>query len=336
MPTGSRIVLRVAAEADIPTPDTDQMAFFANSDEADAPHWKDDTGTVHSLQGAEGALDGTIHGNTGATETVDWNTNVHSMVLDAATVTVSFSNVPASATPGVVCVIAIQDGTGGRDITWPAAVTWGTTGEPVWTAQAAGETTVINLLTLDGGTTVYGSVAGLPGAVDFGEDADITTLDYDDVADAGATGEVADAGHRHGMPSAGGGAAPTDTMVFLTSVVTMTNANQFYDGPTTGSLAAGEYLIGGAVTVREETGSGSMYTAQLYDGSTVLATGSGRCEAGTVEVSIAIPAIWVEPGGATTYTIRVACTGAGRQIRDTATNNGTADKASWITAIKFA
>jgi hypothetical protein len=38
-------------------------------------------------------------------------------------------------------------------------------------------------------------------SVDFGETADIADLDFGDVANAGSTGEVADAGHVHGMPA---------------------------------------------------------------------------------------------------------------------------------------
>ena len=55
MPPGSRIVLRAAAEADIPTPDTDQSALFMDADAANAPAYKDDGGTVHSLEGTPGA-----------------------------------------------------------------------------------------------------------------------------------------------------------------------------------------------------------------------------------------------------------------------------------------
>ena len=39
--------------------------------------------------------------------------------------------------------------------------------------------------------------------VNWGEDADITTQAFGDTASAGATTEVADAGHKHGMPSLG-------------------------------------------------------------------------------------------------------------------------------------
>jgi hypothetical protein len=56
------------------------------------------------------------------------------------------------------------------------------------------------------GAAVWVEVSG-GSAIDWGEDADITTLDYDDVADAGALDEVARADHRHGMPSEGAGGA---------------------------------------------------------------------------------------------------------------------------------
>jgi hypothetical protein len=41
-------------------------------------------------------------------------------------------------------------------------------------------------------------------STDFGEDGDITTQAFGDAPAAGATGEVADAGHKHGMPTNSG------------------------------------------------------------------------------------------------------------------------------------
>lgn len=46
---------------------------------------------------------------------------------------------------------------------------------------------------------------GAPVTLDYGETGDITTLDYDDAADAGVLAEIARADHRHGMPAEGGG-----------------------------------------------------------------------------------------------------------------------------------
>lgn len=47
--------------------------------------------------------------------------------------------------------------------------------------------------------------------VNWGEDADITTQAFGDAASAGTTGEVADAGHKHGMPALGTSAANIGT-----------------------------------------------------------------------------------------------------------------------------
>ncbi len=65
MPSGSRIVIRAAAEADIPTPDTDQVALFIDADDGNAPAYKDDAGIVTPLAGAAGVTGPT--GPTGAT-----------------------------------------------------------------------------------------------------------------------------------------------------------------------------------------------------------------------------------------------------------------------------
>jgi hypothetical protein len=169
MPTGSRIVLRTAAEADIPTPDTDQSALFMDADDSNAPAWKDDGGTVHALTGAAGAdapalvyLD---HGNTGSTETVDASVaDVQRLVANAATVTLTITGAPASGTPGVVQLWLEQDGTGGRDWVFPGSVDWGSVGEPTWTDRAGGDVDLVNLETVDSGTTWIAVLAGRPGA----------------------------------------------------------------------------------------------------------------------------------------------------------------------------
>lgn len=57
--------MRVAAEADIPTPDTGQTAFFMDADASNAPAYMRDDGIVHPVAGATGATGPT--GPTGAT-----------------------------------------------------------------------------------------------------------------------------------------------------------------------------------------------------------------------------------------------------------------------------
>jgi hypothetical protein len=50
-----------------------------------------------------------------------------------------------------------------------------------------------------------------PPTIEWGEAGDISTLEYDDTPLAGSTGRHADAGHRHGMPSASGGGGAGDS-----------------------------------------------------------------------------------------------------------------------------
>jgi hypothetical protein len=68
----------------------------------------------------------------------------------------------------------------------------------------------------DGDLTAHAATSH-GGSIDWGEDADITDLDYDDVADAGVLDEAARADHRHGMPAAagGGGEVPPAVKVYM-------------------------------------------------------------------------------------------------------------------------
>jgi hypothetical protein len=92
----------------------------------------------------------TAHGNTGADEAISWLVSFHTLTLNAATVTLSFSDVAASGTDTSVVLRITQDATGGREITWPAAVV----SAPEINATASG-VTFVSLTTDDGGTTVY-------------------------------------------------------------------------------------------------------------------------------------------------------------------------------------
>lgn len=75
----SGITLTEVDDALIPTPASGKSTVFL--DDTLGPAYKDDGGTVHTLQGADGELTYTNHGNTGASETIDWTTNVHRIVL---------------------------------------------------------------------------------------------------------------------------------------------------------------------------------------------------------------------------------------------------------------
>lgn len=101
---------------------------------------------------------------TGASETIDLGLgNVHDFTLTAATVTLSLSGSTAGVSDSVTVVLR-QDGTGGRLVTWPGAVSWpgGTT--PVL-GTAANAIDVFTLFTLNGGTNWYGFHANSGGTV---------------------------------------------------------------------------------------------------------------------------------------------------------------------------
>jgi hypothetical protein len=150
------------AAASVPTPAANKQTMFLDTDGV----WKtkDEVGAVDTLEGAEGALTYQNHGNTGATETVTASTaDIHRLVFDAATVTITLAGAPASGTPGLIRLLIFQDATGGRLASWPGSVTW--RGGVAPTLQtAANALDVIDLLTVDGGTTWYGTVAGIAGA----------------------------------------------------------------------------------------------------------------------------------------------------------------------------
>ena len=136
MPGGIRLLAK--AEADITTPPADTVTVFSDADDSNAPAYKDEGGVVHPLTGADGApgadappLTYQDHGNTGATETVDASAaDVHRLVANAATVTLTLTGAPSAGTPGVIRLWLEQDGTGGRDWAFPGSVDFGDPGEP--------------------------------------------------------------------------------------------------------------------------------------------------------------------------------------------------------------
>lgn len=95
---------------------------------------------------------------SGATPSISLaNGNVQMVTLTAnATLTLSGS------TNGVACSLSLylkQDGTGGRTITWPAAVKW-PNGVAPSLSSGANKIDLVVLETLDGGTTWFGALAG--------------------------------------------------------------------------------------------------------------------------------------------------------------------------------
>jgi hypothetical protein len=94
-----------------------------------------------------------LHGSAGigASETVDASIGVHWLNLDANT-TLTISNWPATGTARTILLELKQDITGGRTVTWPAAVV---DSGSLTITSTAGATTLVSLFSRDGGTTIY-------------------------------------------------------------------------------------------------------------------------------------------------------------------------------------
>jgi len=95
---------------------------------------------------------------SGATETLDLESgNVFDITL-SENCTFTFSNPPATGA-GSFTLILRQDGTGSRTATWPASVDWAAATAPTLTTTASA-VDILTFVTVDGGTTWYGFVAG--------------------------------------------------------------------------------------------------------------------------------------------------------------------------------
>lgn len=96
---------------------------------------------------------------SGATATIDLESgNVHDVTL-TDNCTFTFSNPPATGKAGSFTLILRQDGTGSRTVTWPASVDWPEGTAPT-ISTAASAVDVLVFVTVDGGTTWLGMLAG--------------------------------------------------------------------------------------------------------------------------------------------------------------------------------
>lgn len=137
------------------------------------------------------------HGNAGATETIDVTAaEVHQLTLDQ-NVTLTISGAVASSGPDDVSmdilIRFVQDATGSRTVTWPAAVDFGTGNDQPDTA--ANSLTLFVLHTVDGGTTWQGFQVGgsSGGSVSYGSNSNRVAA----LSAAGASTLVSRADHVH-------------------------------------------------------------------------------------------------------------------------------------------
>lgn len=138
--------------------------------------------------------------------------------------------------------------------------------------------------------------------------------------------------------AAGAGFTVTAVTVFLTGDVTMTNANTFYDGPTTATLVSGaKYAVSGHINLLAG-GTSSNFTCKIWDGTTAYASGEQRPVGTTINslVEVSFPAFAYSVANTNALKISCADGNTGSTIQATVTHNttGLTNLASWITVMR--
>lgn len=95
-------------------------------------------------------------GNTGTSKTINLNNGTFVTATLNGNCTFTFSN-PVSGASSFTLILT-NDGVSGRSITWPASVKWPSGGIPTRTT-AANRADVYTFVSVNGGTTWYGSLA---------------------------------------------------------------------------------------------------------------------------------------------------------------------------------
>jgi hypothetical protein len=95
--------------------------------------------TNKTLQGAFISLESEYdNGNSGTSDTINWNNgNIQKSTL-TGNVTYTFTD-PTGTTDGRFSIRLVQDGTGGRTVTWPASVKWPEGTAPTISTAASAE-----------------------------------------------------------------------------------------------------------------------------------------------------------------------------------------------------
>lgn len=95
---------------------------------------------------------------SGTTPSVDVSANDAYTLTTTGNTTFTFTNAPSSGTVGTFSLIITQDATTAYTLTWPASVDWAGGTAPA--APGTSEKDVYTFVTVDGGTTWYGFLAG--------------------------------------------------------------------------------------------------------------------------------------------------------------------------------
>lgn len=144
IPSNGILLLKISVDALAATFADASMLHGRAIDVSDAPSRSEAVSTIAAA---------------GTTETIDLSDgSVHVITLDE-NVTFTFSNPVATGRASSFTLILRQDGLGTNTVTWPASVKWAGGAAPTITADASA-VDVLTFLTVDGGTTWYGFVAG--------------------------------------------------------------------------------------------------------------------------------------------------------------------------------
>ena len=95
-------------------------------------------------------------GSVGSTATIDWSAGDVQTLTLTNNCTLSFTNPPSSGKVQNLTLVVIQDGTGGRTLTYPSSVRWSYAQAPVLTTNATYRD-VLSFITYDGGSTYLGA-----------------------------------------------------------------------------------------------------------------------------------------------------------------------------------
>jgi hypothetical protein len=153
-----------------------------------------------------------------------------------------------------------------------------------------------------------------------------------------AWGPALNAIERDGKIAISAGALGSAQSSLASSNVTMTTPATFYDGPTTGSIAAGTWLVTGTVSLQTTSLTAAVnFTCKLWDGTTTFTTSGQYIELTAAAAAKAVPvtlsAIAAEASPAT---IKISCeSDTASQLISYQTAYGTLANASSISAIRI-
>ncbi len=118
------------------------------------------TNLLASLIPAAPALGETFNAQSqSSAATIDFTVAlVHQLTMTGATVTITLAGAIASVACGLT-IYLVQDGTGGRLITWPGSVKWPGGVTPIL-STAIDAVDVVVMESVDGGTTWFANLAG--------------------------------------------------------------------------------------------------------------------------------------------------------------------------------